>query len=69
MTDNVIDLGDLNKQERDAELTLLAECEKFSSQGAKRIFCASIGCSWDEYLRLCRKYRRLLEAYRREKKK
>ena len=68
MIDNVIDLAALNKQERDADLTLLLKCEELSSQGSKREFCESISCPWDEYLRLCRKYRRLLEVYRREKK-
>lgn len=59
-----MDQAELNKQERDAELTLLAECEKLKSQGAKRDFCKSIGCTWDEYLRLCRKYKHVLKLFR-----
>ena len=69
MNDKVIDLAELNKQERDQDLTLLSHCETLISQGEKKDFCKSIGCSWDEYLRLCRKYKSLLEMYRKAKER
>ena len=63
----VIDLAELNKQERNQDLALLFHCESLTSQGAKRDFCASINCPWDEYLRLGRKYKMVLKEFRKEK--
>jgi hypothetical protein len=67
MNDKVIDLAELHKQERDQDLALLSHCESLTSQGAKRDFCESIECPWDEYKRLCRKYKRVLKMYRAAK--
>jgi hypothetical protein len=69
MNDKVIDLAELHKQERDQDLALLSHCETLTSQGAKRDFCESINCPWDEYKRLCRKYKTLLKIYRKAKAK
>lgn len=62
----VIDLTKLDEEERDQDLALLYHCETLNSQGAKRDFCKSINCPWDEYLRLCRKYRIVLDIYRKQ---
>lgn len=59
-----------NRQQKDqqADLTLLLKLEELFSQGAKRDFCKEIGIEWDEYLHLKRKYRFVMERYRKEKK-
>jgi len=56
-------------QEKDqkAELILLLELDKLTSQGAKREFCANLDIEWEEYLHLKRKYRFVMERYKKEK--
>jgi hypothetical protein len=56
----------LDEQDRKAELALLVQLENIPSAGGKRDFCKDIGCDWDEYLRLKRKWRVPLEMYRKE---
>jgi hypothetical protein len=59
------DVISLDEKDRKAEFALLVKLEEFPSQGAKRDFCKEIGCPWDEYLRLKRKWRVPLERYRK----
>jgi hypothetical protein len=59
---------DLDARDRKAELTLLVKMEELTSAGAKRDFAKEIGIEWDEYLRLCRKYRVVLDRYRKQKR-
>ena len=66
MKDIAMTQAEINATERKADLTLLFKCKKLKSQGAKKDFCASLNCPWDEYLRLCRKYKFVLIAYRKE---
>jgi hypothetical protein len=56
----------LDEQDRRAEMALLVKLESIPSAGGKRDFCEDIGCPWDEYLRLKRKWRVPLEKYRKE---
>ena len=53
----------INKRQQEAqkaELTLLLELEKLTSQGAKKEFCLKLGVPWGEYNHLKRKYRFIL---------
>jgi len=56
---------ELEEKDRKAELALLMKLEEIPSAGGKRDFCKEIGCPWDEYLRLKRKWRIPLERYRK----
>jgi hypothetical protein len=56
----------LDERDRKAELALIMEMENLKNAGAKRQFAASIGLEWDEWLRIQRKYKRVIEAYRRK---
>lgn len=60
----------MNRDERDnkAELSLLATTHELSA-GAKRDFCVSIDLPWEEYLRLQRKWSRVLTRWEMEKQK
>ena len=57
----------LEEKDRKAELTLLVQMEELSSVEEKKEFADLVGIPWEEYLRLCRKYSRVLERYRRSK--
>ena len=60
-------LSDRRDEERKAEMTLLLKLEELTSQGAKRDFCHELNVPWDEYLHLKRKYRFVMERFRKEK--
>ena len=49
-----------------AEKTLVLEMHKLKSAGARRDFAKEIGVDWEEYLRLKRKYRFVLQAHDKE---
>ena len=57
----------LDEQDRKAELSLVMEMEKLDSAGAKRKLADKIGIEWDEWLRIQRKYKRIIESYRRQR--
>ncbi len=57
----------LDEKDRKAEMALLVKLEEITSAGGRRAFCEEIGCPWEEYLRLKRKWRIPLERYRKEK--
>jgi hypothetical protein len=58
----------LEETGRKEELALLYLLEQSTSAGAKRDKCEQLGIEWDEYKRLCRKWKRVLERYRYEQK-
>ena len=61
-------LKEMTERDNKAELALLYKMETLKSQGAKREFAEEIGIEWEEYLRLCSKWKRVLERYRSEQK-
>jgi len=63
MATNTITLEQKGQKE---ELALLYLLEQSPSKGAKRDKCKELNIPWDEYLRLCRKWSRVLERYRKE---
>ena len=64
-----MDLIQLEDKAKREELALLYALEKIPSAGGKRDFCKEIDCPWDEYLRLLRKWSRVLDRWRKEKMK
>jgi len=56
----------LEQQGRKEELALLYLLEQLPSRGAMREKCQELNVPWDEYLRLARKWKRVLERYRKE---
>lgn len=52
-----------------ADMTMLAQMEKIPSAGGKREFADHIGLPWEEYLRIARKYRMVIDRMRKEKEK
>jgi hypothetical protein len=59
----------LDEKDRKAEMAVLVKMEDLTSQGAKRDFAEEIGLPWEEYLRIKRKWKRVLERYKKEKPK
>lgn len=59
----------MNRDQMDdkAELALLATLNDLSSAGAKRDLCQEVGIPWEEYLRLKRKWSRVLARWEKEK--
>ena len=51
-----------------ADMAMLVQMEKIPSAGGKREFADHIGLPWEEYLRIARKYRVVLDRMRKEKK-
>ena len=62
-------MTNLDEKDRKAELALLVKMDKLTSQGAKREFATEIDLPWEEYLRLKRKWKRVLERYYKDKAK
>ena len=56
----------LTEKDNNAELALLAVLHE-KSRGEQRDFCIAIGIPWDEYLRLLRKWSRVLTRWTKEK--
>lgn len=56
----------LTEKDNKAELALLVALHG-KSQGEQRNFCTAIDISWDEYLRLLRKWSRVIERWTKEK--
>ena len=51
-----------------AELTLVAELETKPRQEKHQI-CRSLDCPWEEYLRLRKKYSRVIERWKAERER
>ncbi len=54
-------------KDQKAELALVVLLEG-KERAEKRRLCEEIGCPWEEYQRLLRKYRQIIERWRKEKK-
>jgi hypothetical protein len=62
-----MDLIQLEDKAKREELALLYVLEQIPSAGGKRDKCKELNVPWDEYLRLSRKWRLVIERYRKEK--
>lgn len=56
----------LTEKDNKAELALLAVLHG-KSRGEQRDFCTAIDIPWDEYLRLLRKWSRIIARWEKEK--
>lgn len=56
----------LTEKDNKAELALLAVLHE-KSREEQRDFCTTVDISWDEYLRLLRKWSRVIERWTKEK--
>lgn len=54
-------------RDRQAELILVRTCEDSPSWFDRKHFCDELGVPWGEYLRLRRKYSRILKRYIEER--
>jgi len=66
LTTQLVNLTMSNDQK--AELTLVAGLDGKTREERKK-FCKDIGCEWEEYQRLKRKYSRVLDRWHEKRRK